>query len=966
MIANFKKIKYFFSLLLILGITFTPLLADSANIVLDETFDTGVSYFQSGFNQNVYSVIPLVDGDLLVGGEFTAYDGRDLNRIARLNQDGSLDEDFLSLMPGFDSPVYRIVSYGDKFIVAGDFNSYFNNQDSYSDLRGIARLNSDLTLDETFSFRLEGGGVSHQSLNVQSDGKILLNAYFETYDQESINCSGIFRLDLDGSLDESFENCNGLEGGNILVQGDDKFFSSRSHLTRLNSDGSLDESYNSGSSSDIRVLHQYDDGKILISKVSEHYTIQGDDPVLTGNLLRLNSDGTIDEGFDTLSSLPPSFDYCTQILSLVVLDNGKIIVTGCLHYPDMNRNMIRLNPDGSLDESFFPDADLALSEAIISANFLPSGDIFLVGYFTPPIKYVVTIDQNGQIQKLFGKQVGFDRYSNHPEIISVAKDSQGKYLVIGYFNSYKGVSVGNIVRLNQDGSLDESFVTGTGFNEPPYKVEIDPNGKIIVVGRFSEYNGTLVGNIVRINPDGSLDNSFDNDNSLNGFINEFLFLPDGKIMIAGDLYEYGGISVGRIARLNPDWTVDETFNADVNNAVLSYQVLSDGKIIVVGVFDRVSNIPYNKIARLNPDGSLDATFDPGLGVYSGEPYKIKSLSDGNFLIFGQINEYGRDQVGSIIRLFPDGSLDKSFNTENHRFHGDLRNFYVQDSGKIILLTVVEHEGHGAVNSFIRLNSDGTIDETFEMGELRLFDFGEQGGSASLGSIIYDNKILGIGYFNNYEGKNVGYMARFSIPLSTYSLNYISTQGGSVGGDSSQEILEGENGSTVTAVADSGYRFVKWSDERKDNPRQDINVFSDVNVSAIFEKITGSSGGGSVGGGGGAISPPPPVVLEEEKGGNFVSDEQFLLLLSILGFNLPTSPTPLPTPSSDCMSFVLRQGDRGECVKYLQERLLDKRYSPGIVDGIFGVMTKSAVSSFQKSMNFMVDGIVGKQTWAGLK
>lgn len=66
-----------------------------------------------------------------------------------------------------------------------------------------------------------------------------------------------------------------------------------------------------------------------------------------------------------------------------------------------------------------------------------------------------------------------------------------------------------------------------------------------------------------------------------------------------------------------------------------------------------------------------------------------------------------------------------------------------------------------------------------------------------------------------------------------------------------------------------------------------------------------------------------------------------------------------------MSATVRQGSRGEAVRFLQEQLTARGYELGVVDGIFGEATLGAVLQFQMAEGLEADGIVGSKTWAAL-
>lgn len=74
-------------------------------------------------------------------------------------------------------------------------------------------------------------------------------------------------------------------------------------------------------------------------------------------------------------------------------------------------------------------------------------------------------------------------------------------------------------------------------------------------------------------------------------------------------------------------------------------------------------------------------------------------------------------------------------------------------------------------------------------------------------------------------------------INTYQLVYLAGENGSIVGESQQTVDHGADGAPVEAIPDEGYHFVEWSDGVTDNPRQDVNITSDLEVSAIFELTT---------------------------------------------------------------------------------------------------------------------------------
>ena len=102
-----------------------------------------------------------------------------------------------------------------------------------------------------------------------------------------------------------------------------------------------------------------------------------------------------------------------------------------------------------------------------------------------------------------------------------------------------------------------SFNIGTGFNNTVRVINIQPDGKILVGGGFSTYNGTTRNRIIRLNSNGSIDTSFNIGTGFNGNVFTIDIQPDGKILVGGDFTTYNGTTSNRIIRLNPNGSIGE-------------------------------------------------------------------------------------------------------------------------------------------------------------------------------------------------------------------------------------------------------------------------------------------------------------------------------------------------------------------------------------------------------------------------
>src|SRR3990172_7715785 len=175
-------------------------------------------------------------------------------------------------------------------------------------------------------------------------------------------------------------------------------------------------------------------------------------------------------------------------------------------------------------------------------------------------------------------------------ILSVAILGDGKILISGKFTTYNGIDVpARIIRLNSDGSRDPGFNNGgSGANEAILSIAIQGDGKILIGGAFTAYNGVDVpARIIRLNANGAVDPGFNTGGKgANSNINFIAIQGDGKILTGGYFTMYNGIDVpDGIIRLNADGTVDHGFNtggSGMNGSVNSIAVQKNGGILIGG------------------------------------------------------------------------------------------------------------------------------------------------------------------------------------------------------------------------------------------------------------------------------------------------------------------------------------------------------------------------------------------------
>ena len=656
---------------------------------------SAVDGFDPGADRNVKALAVQPDGKIIVGGTFSTLGGGGTGtttrqRIGRLNPDGTLDANF---NPGANDVVDALaVQAGGKVIVGGFFTTLGGGGSGTSTRNHIGRVNPDGTLDTSFN---PGANAEVTTVALQPDGKILVGGSFTT---------------LGG-------------GGTGTI--------ARNRIARLNPNGTLDTTFDPGANDRISTIALQPDGKILVGGNFTTLGGGGTGTIARSCIGRLNPDGTIDTGFDPGATGRGTHPEDSTVFTIVVQTDGKIVIGGELTAAGggtgtafARSQIARINPDGTIDTGFDPGA----SNDVKGLALQPDGKILVVGDFTKLGGGGTGVTTRNLIGRLNpdGSVDSFDPGANNPAMICVALQADGKILVGGTCSTLGGGGSGIytrhfIGRLYPDGTLDKNF--DPGANTSVRAVAAQADGKILLGGDFTTLGGGGTGivtrnRIARVNPDGTLDTSF--DPGANGEVNALAVQADGKILVAGNFTTLGGGGTGttlrnHLGRLNPDGTLDTTFNRGTNRVVLALAVQADGKILIGGNFTSLTGATSrSRIARLNPDSTPDTSFNPGANR------TVRSLElqlNGKILVGGDFTALGGGGTGTttrkrIGRLNADGTLDTSFNPAAG---GAVRALALQADGKILAGGDFSSLG-GSVRNFIgRLNPDGTLDTSFDPG-----------------------------------------------------------------------------------------------------------------------------------------------------------------------------------------------------------------------------------------------------------
>lgn len=714
---------------------------------LDHSFnltDIGFGY-GDGPNQMVRTIAVQSDGKIIIGGDFSSYNGAQINRLARLHSDGTLDTSF-NTGSGFNGNVYSTAIQSDgKILVSGLFSTY----NGIANI-GLIRLNQDGTKDESF---ITGTGLNSicSSIVVQPDNKILLGGIFTNYN--GININRIIRLNNDGTIDTGFSpgSAANNEVTTLALQSDGKIviggkFStydgvSRTRIARLNSDGTLDATFlpGSGANNTINKLSIQPDGKIVIVGTFTNYG-----GAARNKVARINADGTIDTGFN------PGTGTTGEIINLFIQNDGRIVLGG--QFSNFNNtfklNIVRVLTNGAIDSEFnvdYPGASLPIyCFGIHTDNKILIGGLFTDGYGIPRNR-IARLNQNGSSDPTFNPGSGASL-----RVSSIDIQSYGKIIISGNFTHYNGIQGNHIARINTDGSFDNSFYSGPGANSFIQTVSIQTDQKIIIGGSFVRYDNTPRNYIARLNAEGTLDVSFDPGTGTDGPVYASAVQSDGKILIGGSFYTFNGTTRNNIARLNSDGTLDTSFDPGTgfDAAVNVISIQSDGKILVGGSFWNYNGTIKNYLVRLNEDGSVDPSF---AGSTNGEIHAITFHPNGKILIGGNFSAYNGSVRNNFVCVNPDGSIDWSFNHSTEA-NGIVRSIVVDGSGMIILggdFTTFDNQSR---NRIVRLYSYGALDTGFNPVA------GANNPVYAL-AIQWDGRILIGGDFTNYNGIGRNRVAR---------------------------------------------------------------------------------------------------------------------------------------------------------------------------------------------------------------
>jgi uncharacterized delta-60 repeat protein len=390
---------------------------------------------------------------------------------------------------------------------------------------------------------------------------------------------------------------------------------------------------------------------------------------------------------------------------------------------------------------------------------------------------------------------------------AVAVQADGKFIVVGQTYKHNDFSGEDFVvtRYNTDGTLDNTFGSGgrvrtdfPGLAAVPSSVVIQPDGKIVVAGgAFPLF--TFLGNfeLVRYNPNGSLDRSFGNGGIVTttfpegSYASAVALQPDGKIIAAGTVFVDFIIGESSntdfaLARYNSDGNLDATFGnggqvstdfVGLEDDALSVLIQPDGKIVAVGSANKPATYYDFAAVRYLSNGTIDTTFgvagkvSTDFGDQNFDRARSAALQpDGKIVAAGfAISQNGGVQNFAVARYTSNGVLDTTFSGDgkNQIDFGDCcqsaNEVLLQSDGKIVTVGYADTEDSDSDFLLARLNPRGSLDASFGVGGKVRTSFGDLNGGANGAALQADGKIVAVGFQATFSNQWANFaLARYLI------------------------------------------------------------------------------------------------------------------------------------------------------------------------------------------------------------
>jgi uncharacterized delta-60 repeat protein len=656
--------------------------------IIVDLADIGFNINTFDFNNNVnfmgYNIKETIDNDYILSIRTKTTDTPSYNAVIKILADGSMDEVFVpyTYIADFADDIQYIASIqlqsNGKIIIAGS--------DNIASKGLLLRLDTDGTEDDTFNkitYSLDNMNSIVTDIKVLSDDSILVVGDFTEYDEESYG--RIIKLDADGDLVASFnEDGTGFNAivrqievntttNIITVSGDFTSYNGTAcpSIVKLNADGSLNTFFTYDEISDVyyKRVCVLSDGSIVIGYLPE------DDPLnYKINFAKIDDDGSVDTTFQSIELRIAGQGFESKVYGLVEI-SGKLFIGGSFsiynvseesnktadggYFDNDKKALLFFNSSGEITSTFFDDTDLG--GGVTNKNIgIQSNEKYIYGYNR--------FNADGTIDDTFTVQTGT------ANIICVQEDDK----ILVYDGSI-------LERLLDDGALDTAFNTNAASVHTEFEsivfIGLASTNKIFIGGLVDSSTGDI--KIIRLNADGTTDNTYEFEYNVGGAITDFYCAvdPSDRVVVACALFnitiEDAQDIVPVVIRVNSSGVLDSTFTLSESMLVLpsAVSVQSDSKIIIYGQqLKYFSNYvaptePVRQsfgtgIARLNANGTIDTSFTVPSLIRNSSLFGYsngKVVSNNDVVLNGDFSFYNTTIGGGIALLGSNGTRVNSFN-----------------------------------------------------------------------------------------------------------------------------------------------------------------------------------------------------------------------------------------------------------------------------------------------------------------
>lgn len=344
---------------------------------------------------------------------------------------------------------------------------------------------------------------------------------------------------------------------------------------------------------------------------------------------------------------------------------------------------------------------------------------------------------------------------NTLSVNAIALQEDGKLVIAGAFSQAGGLSRSCIARLNEDGSGDESFDPGTGADLDINAVLLQPDGKVLVGGRFNVLSDVSMPGLGRLNADGTFDWSWTAylstlANALSA--QRLAFDSEGNVIVGGFFTHVSGTRRICLAKISSE-SVVSSYDPGLNNGVLALHNDEENRLLIGGGFTSVGGTPQPRVSRILPNGSVDSTFNTG----SGPDYFVYVLAnggDGRLLMGGAFTNVNGITQRGLARLESSGGMDLSFRPQFSGPYVLVFNALMMPEKKMMVAGYWTHVDGKERPALVRLQPDGSVDESFDLG---MIDDG-------VSQVVRDSKgnLYVAGFFSQIAGQNRDVLVRLKL------------------------------------------------------------------------------------------------------------------------------------------------------------------------------------------------------------